>query len=299
LKKIYRKYFWEFILVLAGISYSFEWYFVRTAKENDFSSLEVVFWRLLFSMIFISLFIFTLKKKQLKLKRLMKKDLFLLFILWLFTILGNWLFNSAVSFTNIANTLVIMYLSIFWTVLFGWIFLKEKFTLRKIIYFFLAFFWITLAFLKNIWDFSFQFGKGEFLALILSFLIGTAVIISKKLHHIHGLVRSFIAFIIGFSFLFCFLLFQNWFLYFQKFFTPDFIIPTGLLGLTAWAMGRGLKEIGTNYVPASIVLVIMLSEPISQMTTAYFLAGEKISFLNFIGIILVFSMIILISKKKS
>jgi len=64
-------------------------------------------------------------------------------------------------------------------------------------------------------------------------------------------------------------------------------------------MGRGLKEIGTNYVPASIVLVIMLSEPISQMTTAYFLAGEKISFLNFIGIILVFSMIILISKKKS
>lgn len=45
---IYKKYWWEFLLVLASLSYSFEWYFVRDLSKNDFSSLEITFWRLFF-----------------------------------------------------------------------------------------------------------------------------------------------------------------------------------------------------------------------------------------------------------
>lgn len=70
------------------------------------------------------------------------------------------------------------------------------------------------------------------------------------------------------------------------------------LAITAGILGKGLMYLGINYVPVSIALVIMLLEPISQMTTAYFFADEKISLLNLIGIMLVFVMVILISIKK-
>jgi drug/metabolite transporter (DMT)-like permease len=162
----------------------------------------------------------------------------------------------------------------------------------------MAFLGISLALMKDFHSLSFQFWKGEILALCMSFIMGIAVMISKSLPHISAFLRTFITFSFAGILVLSFLLFQNWIEYFYKFFTIDFLFPIFILALTAWVLGRWLKELGTNYVPASIVLVIMLLEPIMQMITAYFFAGEKLSFLNIAGIFLVLSMTVLISRKK-
>ncbi|NUJ97908.1 EamA family transporter [Candidatus Gracilibacteria bacterium] len=165
-------------------------------------------------------------------------------------------------------------------------------------YIFFAFLGISLALMKDFHSLSFQFGKGEILALCISFVMGIAVMISKSLPHLNAFLRTFITFSFAGILVLSFLLFQNGIEYFYKFFTIDFLFPIFILALTAGVLGRGLKELGTNYVSASIVLVIMLLEPIMQMITAYIFANEKLLFFNLIGIFLVFSMAVLISRKK-
>lgn len=297
-KKLTKKYFWEFILILSALSYSFEWYFVRKLSSKNFSPIEIAGWRLFFCSIIIGLFFLIFNRKVFKMKNIKKWDFIYLLILSAIAIFWNWAFNIALLYTSVANILILVYLWIFWWFLLWVIFFKEKFSTKKLMYIIMAFLGISLALMKDFQNISFQFWKWEILALCISFIMGISVVTSKSLSHINAFFRIFISFSIASILIISFLLFQNWIEYFYKFFTIDFLFPIFILALTAWVLGRWLKELGTNYVPTSIVLVIMLLEPIMQMTTAYIFAGEKLSFFNIAGIFIVLSMAVLISRKK-
>lgn len=297
MKDIYKKYWWEFLLVLASLSYSFEWYFVRNLSENGFSSLEITFWRLFFAALIIFFFFLFFDRESLKFKTTRKSDLKLLCIFTLLAILANTAFNTAITNTSVANVLILIYLWIFWWFLFGVLFFKEKASIRKFLYIFLAFIWIIFVVTEEIYSFSFQFWIWELLAIFVSFVMAISVVINKHLIHIKAFLRLLVSFLMAAIFIILYLFFTEGIGYFYKFLQSDFIFSAWLLALTAWVLWRWLKDLWTNYVPVSVVLIIMLLEPIAQIFTAYIFADETLSFINICWIILVLTMIVLISKK--
>lgn len=298
MKKIYKKYWGEFLLVLASLSYSFEWYFIRDLSENGFSALEITLWRLFFASLIILLFFLFFDRKSLKLKTVRKNDFKLLFLFTLLAISANIAFNTAIINTSVSNVLILIYLWVFWWFLFGVLFFKEKASIKKFIYTFLAFVWIILVVTKDIYSFSFQFWIWELLAIFVSFIMAISVVINKHLIHIKAFLRVLISFSIGWALMIWYLFFTEGIWYFYKFFQSNFIFSAWLLALTSWVLWRWLKDLWTNYVPVSIVLIIMLLEPIMQIFTAYLFADEVLSLLNIFWITLLLVMIVLISRKK-
>ncbi|MCT4591923.1 MAG: DMT family transporter [Candidatus Gracilibacteria bacterium] len=298
MQKIYKKYFGELMLVLSSLSYSFEWYFIRNLGENGYTSLEITIGRSFLASTIIGLFFFIFNKDFFKTSHIKNKDWLFLLISGINVIIANLSFNTAIQKTSVANVLTIIYLSIFWGFILEILIFKESVNFKKILYIFLAFIGITLTLTKKNNGFSMQFGTGEALSIVLSLIMAISVVLNKKMIHILPLFRIFISYSIASFFIVLFLIQKNGLEYFSIFFNREFLIYTGLLTITSAIMGRGLKDLGTNYVPISTVLVIMLLEPIAQMTSAYFMADEKLLPINLIGVILTFSMVILISKKK-
>lgn len=297
MKKLYKKYFGEFLLVLSAFSYTFEWLFIRNLFDAGYTGLEITFAKAFFAVVILFVFLFFFQPKTLQFK--LKQSLWLyLLLIGIIGFFSNVAFNDAIQNTSVANVLVIVYFSIFWTFFFGVFFLKEHFSYRKMFYTILAFLGILMVVAKGINFVDLQFGKGEWLAFFVSFLMALNVIIQKHISQISALFRVFIVFVIIAFFAFCSIVSQSGFFYFAKFFQPDFLISGFLLAFSSGVLGVGFKNLGIKYVPVSIVLVILLLEPILQTTTAYFFAEETISFLNFLGMILVFAMVILISRSK-
>ena len=96
-------------------------------------------------------------------------------------VLTNVLFNLAFTYTTVANVLMVLYLSVFWGILFGFLFLKERSLIKKIIYTLLAFLGICLALVKGHNGLALSIGIGELLALITSFVWAMDSVIARKI----------------------------------------------------------------------------------------------------------------------
>lgn len=293
-----KKYTGELILILSSLSFSFEWFFIRNLSIRGYSTFDITFIRAFGALLLLSIILPIFFKDIFNFKKINKSDLKYFAILGFIAVITNALFNLAFKHTTVANVLIILYLSVFWGMLFGFIFLKEKSSAKKIIYTLLAFLGICLALINGKTKLAISIGLGEILALITSLVWTMDSVIARKIKHTNPFFRMFFIYIIMTVVTFIIIVSINDFSYLQKFISRDFLIYGFGLAITAGIFGKGLMYLGINYVPVSIALVIMLLEPISQMTTAYFFADEKISLLNLIGIIVVFIMVILISKKK-
>lgn len=298
MKKTIKKYFGEMALVLSSLSFSFEWFFIRNLSNQGYSTFDITFIRAFGALLLLSIILPIFFKKIFNFKKISKSDLKFLLLLGFIAIITNVLFNLAFKHSTVANVLIILYLSVFWGILFGFILLKEKSSTKKIIYTILAFLGICLALVKGKTELALSLGIGEILALITSFVWTMDSVISRKIKHTNPFFRMIFIYAFMTVGTFIIIIFINDFSYLEKFISRDFLIYGFGLAITAGVLGKGLMYLGINHVPVSIALVIMLLEPISQMTTAYFFANEKISLLNFIGIVIVFIMVILISRKR-
>lgn len=298
MREIYKKYMWEILLALAALSYSFEWYFLRGLNEVWYSSLEITFGKIAIAVFILILFFSLFRREYLKPSNVSKRDYWLLFLSWMNLLVGSYLYTEAINNTSVATTLTLAYLWVFWW-LFVWVvFFKDKFSFNRLFYVFLAFVWMLLTISEwgVIWSFS--FGRWELFAFLVSFLWVTSTVISKKLSDVQGFVRVMIKWVFVSFIILVWYLALYWPSYFVKFATVEYMTSCTFLAITAVILWKGLKELWINYVPASIVLVIMLLEPIGQMTTAYFFWGESIGFVNLIWIMLVLSMTVLVSRRS-
>ncbi len=298
MKENLRKYIGEIMLVLGSVSFSFEWFFIRNLSSSGYSTFDITFIRAFGALIVLSVILPTFFREALDFKKISKSDLKYFTILGFVAILTNILFNLAFQYTTVANVLVILYLSVFWGILFGILFLKEKSSVKKIIYTLLAFLGICLALVKGENEIALSIGIGELLALITSFVWTMDSVISRKIKHTNPFFRMIFIYFIMTVGTFLIIITINDFSYLQNFISRDFLIYGFGLAITAGVLGKGFMYLGINYVPVSIALVIMLLEPIAQMITAYFFANESISFLNILGIATVLVMVLLISMKN-
>lgn len=293
-----NKYLGEIILIASSLSFSFEWFFIRNLSSRGYSTFDITFIRAFGALLLLSIILPLFFRSVFDFKKINKSDLKYFIALGFIAVLTNALFNLAFKYTTVANVLIILYLSVFWGILFGFLFLREKSTVRKIIYTLLAFLGICLALIKGQNELALSIGIGELLALITSFVWTMDSVISRKIKHTNPFFRMFFIYTIMTVVTFIIVLAINDISYFYKFLSRDFLIYGFGLAITAGVLGKGLMYLGINYVPVSIALVIMLLEPVFQMTTAYLFANEKLSLLNIFGIVIVFLMVLLISKKK-
>ena len=212
-------------------------------------------------------------------------------------VVSNVIYNLAFIYTTVANVQLILYLSVFWGILFGFLFLKEKLIIKKIIYTLFAFLGICLALLSDNMELALSIGIGELLALGVSFLWTADAVVARKIKHTNPFFRMCFIYTVVIIVTFMIIFFLNDFSYFQRFLSYDFLLFGFGLAITSGVLGKGLMYLGINYVPVSTALVILLFEPVFQITTAYFFANEKLSILNIFGMFVVFLMVLLISKK--
>lgn len=299
MKKLYKKYFGEILIAISALAYSFEWFFIRNLRDLWYKSIDITFIKLFVSAIIILLFYSLFKRKVYKKNKLKKKDYSLLLLLSILAIFWNTFFNEAITKTSIANVMVILYLSVFWTFLISIFFLKEKFNIKKISYIALAFIWIVLVLIKDLTNLSFNLWIWDFYALIVSVLLSVSIVITKSMSNISSFYRVLLIFVFSSILIFASIINLEWFSYLSKFTNREFLLYWWTLALTSWLMWRWLRDLWTKFVPASIILVIMLLEPIWQITTWYLFANETISIINIIWMIIVFYTIIGISKKEA
>ncbi len=286
------------MLVLSSLAFSFEWFFIRNLSSMGYSAFDIAFVRAFGALLLLSVILPIFFKDIFNFKKISRSDLKYFTIMGFIAVLTNVLFNLAFTYTTVANVLMVLYLSVFWGILFGALFLKERSSIKKIIYTLLAFLGICLALVKGNNELALSIGIGELLALITSFAWAMDSVVARKIKHTNPFFRMFFIYIIMTVIIFVIIVSINDLSYLQKFMSRDFLVYGFGLAITAGVLGKGLMYLGINYVPVSIALVIMLLEPAAQMTTAYFFASEKLSLLNMFGIIIVFTMVVLISKNN-
>lgn len=297
MKHKFKKYFWEIIIFFSGLAYSFEWFFIRDLSEKWFSWAEIHLWKSFF--LFSILIAYFLYKSQIRenIAKIRKIDLLYIWFPVSLSLLGNIIFNNAMSETSVANVMTIVYLCTIWA-FFIWIFaLKEKVTKLKFFYVLMAFLWIILTVNKDIFAINIEFWKWEFYALVCSFIMSISPFFNKKLEHINSYFRVFIFFFIHFISILIFLFITKELSYFMKFIDKDFLILSMLFAFTTGLLWKWLRDYWTRFVPSYLVLILTLSDPISQIITSIIFAWESINIVNIIWIIMVLSAWVLISKK--
>lgn len=298
MKELAKEYLGEFFLLLSALSFSFEWFFIRELSKNGLQPIDIVFIRALFAAIILAVILPLANKHFFNFKKINRHEFKYIFILSGVVVFSGIFFNSAIRATSVANTLIILYLSVFWGMIFGFLFFGEKSNKKKIIYTVLAFLGVCLALLKKENQFALSIGLGEAFALSASFLFSFEAIISRKIRKTKTTQRLFLSYIIIAGLTFILIGLFNGLGYFKNFFTLEILIYAVALAITCGIMGKGFMYLGINIVPVSFAMVIMLIEPIIQMITAYCFANERLILLNIAGICLVFVMIIQISRKK-
>lgn len=298
MKKLTKQYLGEFFLILSALSFSFEWFFIRKLSFEGFGPIDIVFIRALFAAIILAVILPLLNRNFFNFKKINRHEFKYIFILSCVVITSGLFFNWAIKTTSVANTLIILYLSVFWGMILGFLFLGEKSTGKKIIYTFLAFFGVCLALIKKENQIALSIGMGEIFALLASFLFSFEAIISRKIRKTKTTQRLFLSYVVIAGITFILIGLFSGLDSFEHFFTWNVLIYGGALAITCGIMGKGFMYLGINIVPVSLAMTIMLVEPIIQMITAYFFADERLILLNIVGIILVFFMITKISAKK-
>jgi drug/metabolite transporter (DMT)-like permease len=299
MKLLLRKYTGEFLLTLSAFSYCFEWYLIRELYQQKLSPLDITLIRSFFTCIMIGIFFFIYNKKFFKFEKITFYELKYIFFLSCSMLACGICFNSAIQTTTVANTLVIFYSCIFWGTLYGFLFLNEKSSFKIIILICFAFIGICLALIKSGNTLSIQFGSGEIYALAGSLIFPIDAVLSRKIRYANTIQRLFLINFLGVIIVILAVLSFNNVSYFMRFLTWNVLYYAFILALTCGLIAKWLMYAGYNRTPVSIALVILLFEPITQMTTAYFVAGEKMTLINGFGILIVLMMVILISRQKT
>lgn len=299
MKNMAKKYYGEFLFVLMALVFSFEWFFIRKLSFHGFSAIDITFGRASFSFLILFVIFFKSAKHLFKPRNLRKQESKYIIALGLVTVCSGVFFNLAIKLTTVSNTLIILYMSVFWGIIFGVLFLGEKTTIKKVIYTGMAFGGICLAISKGASFSTLSVGIGGLFALIASIFYSADAIISRKIKHTNTFKRMLMIYAVMTVILILFIIIFQGFGHFKLFFSKYFLIYAFALALTCGVMGKGLMYMGINRVAVSVAMVIMLLEPISQIFTAYVFADERITIINIFGMLLVFLMVILISKRKA
>lgn len=258
-------------------------------------ALVLAFWREFFVAILL-LIGFTIFKSKIY-KGLREHIIYLIaygFVLALF----NALWTISVILNGAAVGTVLAYCSAAFTVLLGWLILKETLTFSKVIAVILSLLGCALivnAFDSSAWDIN---AVGMITGVLAGLFYAFYSLMGRSASQ-RGLNPWKTLFYI-FSIAAVFMLFFNLFLgryipggaekVTEMFWLGDSIKGWGILFLLAAGptlMGYGLYNVALNHLQSSVANLIATIEPVFTAATAYFVLGEVLSFWQILGSLLV------------
>ena len=291
----------ELLLVFGVLSFTFEWYFVRQIGNLGFTSLDAVFGRLFYSLAFFSLAyaawkLFSKKPAESAPAPLTGREKLIIGLMGADAVATNFLFNYSVQKTSVANALVLFYTSVFWGAFLGYLFYREKISRRQLACTLAAFVGIIIA-LVDYSKVSISFGAGEMAALSASITFSFEIVMARGLKNADFPKRMIGMYLAGSAVALIAIVGSSGSGHVASLFSsPAFIGYAVVFALTCGVLGKGLSYLGINSVPVSKALLILLLEPLAQMISAYFIAGESVNLVNAAGICIVFAAVYLSSK---
>jgi drug/metabolite transporter (DMT)-like permease len=278
-------------ILLASIMWAIEPIFVKLSYEtSDFIQTNTI--RAIFALLVALVYILIRRKpKELKLS---KKDVTpMIYIALVATLFADFMYVYSLSQVPVVNAVIIGHLQPIFIVLFGIYLLKTdkliSFDYIGILLLIISGILVTTGTLENLM--SFKLGSvGDLFVLSATIAWATTAIATRKyVKHLFTGVLAFYRFSIAAVVLSIFLIVNNSF-----FITNYYQVAVGIIV----GLGTVLYYESLTRIKAAQTSALELSTPIFAIVLAFFIISEVPTFMQFIGVGLLFLGLIFISKKE-
>jgi drug/metabolite transporter (DMT)-like permease len=202
---------------------------------------------------------------------------------------------ASLKYTSVASSVVLVSTHPIFVGIGGWLFLKERLGLNLILGILLSF---SGSGLISYGDMTFSGGvlRGDGLALLGAMTAAGYFLVGKRVRKNQDLLSYIfpVYSAAGLVLIILSLLLQKPFFGYS----PTTYLFMFLLALVPQLIGHTTFNWALRYLPASMVSITILGEPIGSTLLAYFILGEKLTFLKILGGIFIFSGILIALKKK-
>jgi drug/metabolite transporter (DMT)-like permease len=278
-------------ILLASLMWAIEPIFAKLAYQINDDFLQTSAVRAITITIVSILLILLLNKSEFIVR---KKDISNLFYIAIVgTLLADLLYFYALVNIPVINAVLIGHMQPIFIIIIGFIILKSdkinKYDLIGIFFMILSGFLVTSKSIENI--ISLNFGTISDLLVLISTIAwaSTAIVMRKYLTHLKAEVITF------YRFLFASMFFL--FYYILKWSMIQINIYQILIGVIV-AIGTVLYYIGLKNIKAAQVSGLELSAPFFAAILGFIILGEILTYLQILGVILLFFGIYYISKKE-
>lgn len=276
--------------VLALLTSAFLWGFIGVIIHwFDSRQIEMISF-LFYTSVFSMLFVYLLGRKKIDLKPQWPELKYFL-LLGLLALVGSFGFFYAFLYTKVANVELIHYTMPIWVFLLSVFWLREKINWQRITALVLCLAGLALIFdLRSLFEFN-LINLGNLLALISAFSYTGSVIFGRKVKESSQYTTLFWSSVVyNIVMLPVFIFYFQWIGWSNLLFIIiySFIVPA--LGLLSFYYG--LRKI-----EASRASLISISEVVIAVVSAWLILGEKLSWLETLGAVLIIAGIIIAVKK--
>ena len=285
----------DILILFSGIMWGVLGIFVKNLRQLGFTSLQISALRWIFSTVIIIFFVLIYDKNELKIAL---RDIWIFAFLGIFSSLAmSTFYFLCMAETSIAVSDILMYTSPIWVLIFSIIFFKEKITLRKafciVIVFIGCFFVCDIIGSKEskISPLGIIFGLCSGIAYALYSIVGKTVL--KKYTQLTVIAYNFVFAAIGS--LFIVNLPDTFGRIAEEIVSLKYVFLLAIIGTVLPFL---LYTIGLKNTISSKAAVLCCIEPVSATFTGIFVAKEKLSILQFVGIGLIIFAIILYQNKN-
>lgn len=283
------------ILTMAVVSISFAAIFVRFCYDTP--PIIIATYRLTFASVIILIFF---KSKGYSFNKVSKRDLKLSIISGIFLSLHFYTWFTSIKLTSIASSVVLVTTSPIFVGIFSYIFLKEKQSINIVLGIILSISGSIILTLgdfdtANISDFSKNALIGDVFAIFGSISAAVYIMIGSKVRDNLDIIPYItITYTTSAITLIFASIITN-----QSFFGYDKVsyLNMFLLAVIPQLIGHTSLNWALKHIKSSMVAISTLGEPIGSSILAYFIFRETIDKFQLIGIVLIFTAIIIAAKK--
>ena len=296
-----------FAIFIAILAVSTASIFIRFA-QREAPSLVIAALRLTFASLILAPIAFTRHRDELR--KLTRSDLLLGLLSGIFLAIHFATWITSLEYTGVASSVVLVSTGPLWVALLSPIFLKEPLTRFVLLGMLLALLGGTIIGLSDSCQIEnslicpplseFIQGKaflGNFLALVGAWTVAGYLIIGRKLRTGMSLV-PYIFVVYGIAAL---VLLVVMFASGQHptGYTPVFYLWILLLAIVPQLIGHSTYNWALRYLPAALVSITTLGEPIGSAVLAYFILNETPTLLTILGGVLILLGIYLATRRKN
>ena len=281
-----------FMACLGAIMLGMSPIFVRV---SDLGPMTTGFYRMLFGLPLVFLWMVWEEKRSKDSVPLSKKDFKVLFLVGLFFAIDLALWNWSIDYTSIVNSTLFNNTAAFFAPLLLWVFFKERQSIRLLIAITIGLLGCFLI-LGESFTISLQNLEGDLVALLSGVMVGAYVIAinvgrkalqTGRIMFWSGLVTvvllGFVAAAFGESF---------WPL------TSHDVLSVFGQSFLVHFMGQGFLAFSMRHVPASYAALIMLLTPATAAVLGWVIYGEILSTIQWAGILIVLSSIVAVKQRR-